>query len=129
MSITVEIAKDFRFEAAHFLPKVASDHQCHNIHGHSYEVTLHLVGPLDEKLGWLMDLNDVSLKFSPLLKKLDHSLLNNIEGLDNPTSENLAVWILQNLAKTLPELSVVTVKATNRIAVSVRREHVVGLLA
>lgn len=122
MPITVEIAKDFRIEAAHFLPNVAADHQCHTVHGHSYLITLRVKGPIDEKLGWVMDLSHVSDTFFPLHKKLDHAFLNNIEGLENPTSENLAIWIMRNLVKDLPLLSSVTVEATNRLAVTVYRQ-------
>ncbi len=122
MSIIAEMSKEFRFEAAHFLPKVAPTHQCHKIHGHSYLVTVRAEGFINEELGWVMDLNDLSEKFAPLLKILDHSLLNNIEGLENPTGENVAVWILTRLGAQLPQLSSVTVEATNRIAITVHRQ-------
>lgn len=122
MSILLEMAKEFRFEAAHYLPNVHENHQCHKIHGHSYLVTLRVEGNIDERLGWIMDLNELSEHFSPLLKILDHSLLNEVEGLENPTGENVAVWILTRLQASLPQLSSVTVKATNRIAITVRRQ-------
>jgi len=124
VAITAEIAKEFRFEAAHYLPNVPESHQCHQIHGHSYRVILRLIGKISDEHGWVMDLGELSLKFAPLLKVLDHALLNNIKGLENPTGENVAVWILENLGKQLAELSSVTVEATNRIAVTVRREDV-----
>lgn len=122
MSIVVEMAKEFRFEAAHFLPNVPESHQCHKIHGHSYLVTVRAEGKIDEKLGWIMDLNELSEHFAPLLKILDHSLLNDVEGLKNPTGENVAIWILTRLGAKLPQLSSVTVEATNRIAITVRRQ-------
>lgn len=124
MSIIAEMAKEFRFEAAHYLPNVEATHQCHKIHGHSYLVTVRAEGFIDEKLGWVMDLNELSEKFAPLLKILDHSLLNDIEGLENPTGENVAVWIMTRLGARLPQLSSVTVEATNRIAITVRRQAV-----
>jgi 6-pyruvoyltetrahydropterin/6-carboxytetrahydropterin synthase len=122
VSITAEIAKEFRFEAAHFLPGVPPHHQCHKLHGHSYVVTVRAKGPINPQSGWVMDLSDLSLHFAPLLNLLDHSLLNDIEGLENPTGENVAVWILNRLEKNCPTLSSVTVEATNRIAVTVSRQ-------
>jgi len=124
VSITAEIAKEFRFEAAHFLPNVAESHQCHKIHGHSYRVIVRAEGKLDENLGWVMDLNDLSKKFAPVLGMLDHALLNEVKGLENPTGENVALWILVNLGERLNELSSVTVEATNRIAITIKRKDV-----
>jgi 6-pyruvoyltetrahydropterin/6-carboxytetrahydropterin synthase len=120
----VEIAKEFRIEAAHFLPHVPDGHQCKNIHGHSYTITLKIKGPINISQGWLMDLSIISQKFEPLQKKLDHSLLNNINGLENPTSENLAIWILRYLLNEIPLLDSVTVNATNRLAVTVNRQDI-----
>jgi 6-pyruvoyltetrahydropterin/6-carboxytetrahydropterin synthase len=122
VSIIAEMAKEFRFEAAHFLPNVPKSHQCHKIHGHSYLVTLRARGVVDEKLGWVMDLTELSQAFLPLLGQLDHALLNEIEGLENPTGENVAIWIITRLGKIVPQLSSVTVKATNRIAITVTRQ-------
>jgi 6-pyruvoyltetrahydropterin/6-carboxytetrahydropterin synthase len=124
VSITVEIAKVFRFEAGHFLPNVGPAHQCSNIHGHSYKLTLRVRGPIDEKLGWVMDLSDLSQQFEPWLKMLDHSFLNNIDGLENPTSENIAIWIMRNYGKEQPLLSSVTLEATNRLSVTVTRQDI-----
>lgn len=124
MAITAEIAKVFRFEAAHFLPNVPKTHQCHSMHGHSYIVTLRARGPIDRDRGWVMDLADMSQAFAPLLKTLDHALLNEIDGLENPTSENLAVFIMTRMAKIMPLLSSVSVEATDRIAITVTRDDV-----
>lgn len=124
MSITAEIAKEFRFEAAHFLPHVHPHHQCHRMHGHSYLVTLRARGVINPETGWVMDLHELSEKFSPLLKTLDHSLLNDIDGLENPTGENVAVWIMRRLGSNLLELDSVTVEATNRISITVYRRDV-----
>jgi 6-pyruvoyltetrahydropterin/6-carboxytetrahydropterin synthase len=121
--IKVEIKKEFRFEAAHFLPRVPKEHQCHKLHGHSYKVVIAVIGPIDEHLGWVMDLNELSLAFAPLHKVLDHSLLNEVEGLSNPTSENVALWIFRNLEQELPGLSSVTLSATGRISVTINREQ------
>jgi 6-pyruvoyltetrahydropterin/6-carboxytetrahydropterin synthase len=123
MSITAEIEKVFRFEAAHFLPNVPSGHQCQNIHGHSYKVIIRATGIIGKETGWVMDLSEVSHKFEPIKNLIDHTLLNNIKGLENPTTENLALWILQEMSKTLPEISSVTVSSTDRIAVTIKREQ------
>lgn len=118
----IEIAKTFRFEAAHFLPQVNPEHQCSGIHGHSYIVTLRLKGPLDEKMGWVMDLSDLSLQFEPWRKTLDHTFLNNIDGLENPTSENLALWIMRHFGKEQKLLNSVTIESTTRLSVTVYRQ-------
>lgn len=122
MSIIAEMAKEFRFEAAHFLPRVPPDHQCHKIHGHSYLVTIKAEGPIDEEAGWVMDLAVISRSIAPLMKVLDHSLLNEVEGLENPTGENVAVWIFKKLIKNLPQLTSVTLEATNRIAITIKKQ-------
>ncbi len=122
MAICAEIAKEFRFEAAHFLPGVAETHQCHKIHGHSYRVVIRVKGPVDEKMGWVMDLCELNEAFAPLAKLLDHSMLNEIEGLENPTGEMVALWIFRKLEPALPMISSVTLEATNRIAVTITKE-------
>ncbi len=109
---TTEIFKEFSFEAAHRLPFVPEGHKCSRLHGHSYRVELRVSGPVDPATGWLMDFGDLKDAFKPLLNRLDHYYLNDIEGLENPTSENLARWIWQRLSPTLPELSAVVVRET-----------------
>jgi len=108
-----EIEKEFRFEAAHKLPHVPEGHKCARLHGHSFRIVLRIQGPLDPILGWVMDFQEISKAFSPLLKVLDHSYLNEIEGLENPTCEVLAHWIAEKLStgNTL-NLTSVTVKET-----------------
>src|SRR5262245_62816978 len=83
-----EIFKDFTFEAAHRLPFVPDGHKCGRLHGHSFKVTLHVRGPIDAGSGWLMDFAELKEHFAPLHERLDHHYLNEIEGLENPTSEN-----------------------------------------
>ncbi len=97
----MEIAKDFRFEAAHRLPNVPEDHKCHRLHGHSFRVTLVVGGPMDPQLGWLVDFADIERAWKPLHAIVDHHYLNEIEGLENPTSEVLAQWVASRLE--LPE--------------------------
>ena len=108
----MEIFKEFTFEAAHRLPNVAPGHKCARLHGHSFRVRLHVEGPVDPVAGWVMDFGDIKTAFKPLLDRLDHYYLNEIEGLANPTSENLARWIWQRLKPELPCLSQVVVYET-----------------
>ena len=108
----VELVKDFRFEAAHFLPHVPPDHKCRRIHGHSFQVEVMVRGPLDPKLGWVMDFADLKRAVDPLVRELDHYLLNEIAGLENPTSEILAIWIWDRLAPSLAALHRITIEET-----------------
>lgn len=103
----MEIFKEFRFEAAHRLPMVPKGHKCERLHGHSYRVEVHVRGVVDPEAGWVMDFGDISEAFAPLHVQLDHYYLNEVEGLENPTSENLARWIWQRLVTSLPVSSVV----------------------
>jgi 6-pyruvoyltetrahydropterin/6-carboxytetrahydropterin synthase len=108
----VEIFKAFTLESAHRLPNVPAGHKCARLHGHSFRVEIHVSGPVDPQLGWVMDFADVKAAFDPLFRQLDHSYLNDVPGLENPTSENLARWIWQKLEPTLPQLSAVVVHET-----------------
>src|SRR5437762_11104539 len=98
----MEIFKEFTFEAAHRLPHVPVGHKCGRLHGHSYRFEIHVRGPIDDRLGWVIDFSDIKAAFRPLNEQLDHYYLNEIEGLDNPTSENLARWVWQRLRPSLP---------------------------
>ena len=108
----VEIFKEFSFEAAHRLPNVAPGHKCGRLHGQSFRVSVHLVGPVDAHEGWVRDFQDISCAMEPLLGQLDHYYLNEIDGLENPTSENIAVWIWHRLKPRLPLLTEVVVAET-----------------
>jgi 6-pyruvoyltetrahydropterin/6-carboxytetrahydropterin synthase len=108
----VEIFKEFAFEAAHRLPHVPAGHKCSRLHGHSYRVAVHVDGPVDGHLGWVRDFDDLSCAMRPVLDRLDHYYLNDIDGLDNPTSEVLARWIWDRLSPSLPGLSEVVVRET-----------------
>ena len=112
MTDLVELVKDFRFEAAHFLPNVPEGHKCRRTHGHSFRGEVAVRGPLDPHLGWVMDFADLRAAVEPIVKRLDHYLLNDIDGLDNPTSERLAIWIWRELAPSLPLLVRVTIEET-----------------
>ena len=109
---TAEIFKEFTFEAAHLLPNVPEGHKCGRLHGHSFHVALHVSGPVEPESGWLMDFADLKTHFKPLLRRLDHNYLNEIEGLENPTSENIARWIWNELKPTVPQLSQVVIRET-----------------
>lgn len=106
------IYKQFTFDSAHQLPNVPEGHKCKNLHGHTYHLTVYLEGELDEKLGWVMDFNEVKAVMKPLLKRLDHNYLNDIPGLENPTSEVLVVWIWNQIKPHLPELVKLELKET-----------------
>lgn len=108
----MELYKTFTLEAAHRLPNVPADHKCARLHGHSFRIELRVEGPVDPALGWVMDFADVKAAFKPLYEQLDHHYLNDIAGLENPTSEVLAMWIWEHLKPALPLLSAVTVHET-----------------
>ncbi|HSK78942.1 MAG TPA: 6-carboxytetrahydropterin synthase QueD [Thermoanaerobaculia bacterium] len=108
----MEIYKEFSFEAAHLLPNVPPGHKCGRLHGHSFRVELRLRGTVDEHMGWFRDFADVKSAFKPLEDQLDHHFLNDIPGLENPTSENIARWIWKHLKPELPDLYRVIVRET-----------------
>lgn len=108
----MQIFKEFTFEAAHKLPYVPAEHQCARLHGHSFAVRITVEGEVGSDTGWVMDFAEISGSFKPILKQLDHYYLNDIDGLENPTSENLAKWIWQRLKPALPLLSEVEIRET-----------------
>ena len=111
-SCSVELRKAFQFEAAHLLPHLPKLHKCRWLHGHSFKVEIVVAGQCDPKLGWLMDYAAISRSFMPLWEKLDHSYLNEIPGLENPTSEIIAMWIWKRLRPRLALLTEVIVAET-----------------
>lgn len=118
----VELTRDFRFEAAHRLPRTPEGHKCRRLHGHSFRVTVEVKGEVDPETGWLIDFADIKEAWRPLDERLDHYFLNEVEGLENPTSENLARWIWERLEPRLPLLSAVTVHETCTSACTYRGE-------
>jgi|TARA_Y100000310_G_scaffold300838_1_gene336823 6-pyruvoyltetrahydropterin/6-carboxytetrahydropterin synthase len=110
----MEVFKEFRFEAAHFLPNVGEGHQCARMHGHSYLVTVHVEGEVGEDTGWVVDYATISKAFEPIHRMLDHRILNDVAGLENSTAETLAKWIWDwiEAARLLPGLSQIVVKET-----------------
>ena len=110
--MNVRLVQEFRFEAAHKLPKVPEGHKCARLHGHSFKVEVTIEGPVNPTTGWFIDYQDVADAWAPLYEKLDHYYLNEVEGLENPTSENLAKWIWDRLMPKLPQLTRITVHET-----------------
>ncbi|MBP7340808.1 MAG: 6-carboxytetrahydropterin synthase QueD [Smithellaceae bacterium] len=106
----MKIFKVFKFDAAHYLPRVPAGHPCARIHGHSFRVEIHLQGIVDARAGWVTDFADITAAVSPVLEQLDHKHLNDIDGLENPTSENLCRWIWPRLKPALPGLCKIIVQ-------------------
>jgi 6-pyruvoyltetrahydropterin/6-carboxytetrahydropterin synthase len=108
----MEIFKEFRIEAAHRLPNVPAGHKCARLHGHSFVIGVYAAGPVGADSGWVMDFADVAAAMAPLYEALDHRYLNEVEGLENPTSENLARWVWRRLAPRLPALARIVIHET-----------------
>lgn len=108
----MEIFKDFHFEAAHRLPNVPAGHKCERLHGHSFHLRVVVRGEPGDDSGWVMDFGDLKDACKPVVDQLDHYYLNDIEGLENPTSENLCRWIWARLAPVLPSLFAVEIRET-----------------
>ncbi len=108
----MEIFRRITFEAAHRLPNLPDGHKCKRLHGHTFTVEIHVSGPVVEGIGWVMDFADLKRAFDPLHEQLDHRYLNEIEGLENPTSENIAFWIWARLRPAVPNLTSVVVCET-----------------
>src|ERR1700676_1555069 len=108
----MEIFKEFTIEAADLLPHVPEGHKCRRMHGHSFRIQIYVTGPIDPQLGWVMDFADLKAAFQPVEDAIDHRCLNDVAGLENPTSENLARWVWTHLETALPNLSKVIVRET-----------------
>ena len=108
----MEIYKEFSFEAAHYLPAVPPEHKCKQIHGHSYLFRVHLKGKPGTQSGWIMDFKEIKNAVSPIVVQLDHKMLNEIPGLENPTAENITIWLWQRLKPSLENLSRIELKET-----------------
>jgi 6-pyruvoyltetrahydropterin/6-carboxytetrahydropterin synthase len=108
----MDIFKIFTLEAAHRLPNVPEGHKCARLHGHSFRVEVRVRGEVDAHTGWVMDFADIKAAFQPVFDQLDHHYLNDVPGLENPTSENLARWIYRALKPSLPGLAAITVHET-----------------
>ncbi len=107
------IVKEFSFEAAHFLPNLPDDHKCKRLHGHSFRIEVHVKGNLDPTNKWVMDYGEISLIVKPIIEEyLDHRLLNEVEGLENPTSEQIAIWLWNKISNKLKGLYQIVVHET-----------------
>jgi 6-pyruvoyltetrahydropterin/6-carboxytetrahydropterin synthase len=110
--VNVRLVKELRFEAAHRLPKVPAGHKCQRLHGHSFKIEVAISGPVNEETGWFIDYDVVEAAWHPLYELLDHNYLNDVPGLENPTSEHLARFIWERMKSALPSLERVTVHET-----------------
>lgn len=108
----MELFKEFGFESAHSLPNVPEGHKCARVHGHSFRAVVRVEGPVGEQSGWVMDFADLKAAVQPTIDALDHRNLNDVDGLENPTSENVARWIWERIAGDLPGLREVEVRET-----------------
>lgn len=108
-----ELIHEFHFESAHFLPNVPLGHRCKNMHGHNYLVEVRLRGPIDPQTGFLIDFFEVQKVADPVIKEMDHCVLNDIKGLENPSAENIARFIFEKLKGPLPQLIQITVHETS----------------
>lgn len=110
--MNVRLVHEFRFEAAHRLPRVPAGHKCARLHGHSYKIELAVAGPVDEQTGWFIDFAELYDAWAPLHALLDHNYLNEVDGLENPTSEVLSKFLWDKLKPRLPSLERVVVFET-----------------
>jgi 6-pyruvoyltetrahydropterin/6-carboxytetrahydropterin synthase len=110
--MNVRLTRDFTFEAAHHLPKAPEGHKCRRLHGHSFRVEVTVEGAVDPGTGWFVDYAVIRDAVAPLRDRLDHYCLNEIPGLENPTSEHLARWLWERLQPALPSLARITVHET-----------------
>lgn len=104
-SSLMEIFKEFTFDSAHFLPNVPDGHKCKEIHGHTYRLVVYIHGEPDKYLGWVMDFEELKRLVKPIIDRIDHKLLNNIPGLENPTCEFLIIWLWDQIKPLVPHLS------------------------
>ena len=109
----MDIFRTFHLQCARRLPALPESHPCSRLHGHSFKIDLTVSGDIDPAFGWVLDFADIEAAWQPIHAALDHRCLNDIAGLDNPTSENLAVWLWRQLRPALPGLSAVTVMETH----------------
>jgi len=106
------LIKKFTFDSAHALPNVPDGHKCKEVHGHTYMLTVHIEGDLDDKLAWVMDFADVKSVIGPIVKEIDHKYLNDIAGLENPTAEVIAIWLWDRIKPGIPQLKKVELNET-----------------
>ena len=99
------IERDYRFEAARVLPKLPTEHPCSRLHGHAFGVTLVVKGELDREKEWVADYHELDKVYKEKVHKLlDHGYLNDVTGLKNPTTENVAKWIFEKVREEMSGL-------------------------
>jgi 6-pyruvoyltetrahydropterin/6-carboxytetrahydropterin synthase len=108
----MEIFKEFRIEAAHRLPQVPAGHKCARLHGHSFLIGVYVSGEVHPEMGWVCDFADISAAMRDVHEELDHRYLNDIAGLENPTSEVLSMWVWRRLRPRLPNLARIVIHET-----------------
>jgi 6-pyruvoyltetrahydropterin/6-carboxytetrahydropterin synthase len=118
--VKVRLIKDFRFESAQRLPNAPEGHPCRELHGHSFKVEITVEGEVDPKTGWLYDHARISEAMQPIIEELDHSYLNDIPGLENPTIENMVSWLWKRLAPSLPGLAEIVLHETPKARIAYR---------
>ncbi len=106
------IFKEFTFDSAHFLPNVPVGHKCKEMHGHTYRLRVWIDGKPDPVIGWVMDFAELKKIIKPVIEKIDHTVLNNIEGLENPTCEHIAIWIWDHIKPLVPALAKIELHET-----------------
>ena len=120
----MEIYKEFSFDSAHFLPHLPGDHKCRQVHGHTYTLRVYLKGNFVKDQNWIMDFKELKNTVLPTIELLDHKLLNEVQGLHNPTAENITVWLWEHLQPVLPLLSRIELKETATAGVIYDGNHV-----
>lgn len=108
----MKIYKTFQFDSAHYLPNVPNGHKCGVMHGHTYYLKISISGKPGEYTGWIVDYTEIKKKIKPLIDLLDHQVLNTIPGLENPTAENLSIWLWKKIKPEFPGLSRIELNET-----------------
>lgn len=108
----IEIFKEFVFDAAHWLPNVPEGHKCKQLHGHTYHLKIVLRNEICEPEGWVSDFGEIKAIVNDVMKLVDHKLINEVEGLENPTCEIFCIWWYNKLNSALPALIRVELRET-----------------
>ena len=117
------VYKKFNIESARSLPNVPKNHPCHRLHGHSFKIIISVEGQIDEQSGFVTDFQEIEDAFNPIKKILDHSYLNDIEGLSNPTSENICIWIWNKIESSIPNICEIKIKETDSTGCKYKGEN------
>ena len=107
------VYKKFNIESARSLPNVSESHPCYQLHGHSFTIIITVKGQMDKHTGFVTNFQEIENAFNPIKKILDHSFLNKIEGLSNPTSENICIWIWDKIESSIPNICEIEIKETD----------------